>query len=162
MVASRPDWCISRQRIWGVPIVAFYCGKCREPITDRTLLDPIVAEFAKHTADIWYSRTVAELLPAGTKCAKCGCEEFTKESDILDVWFDSGSSHLAVLTLANDLPWPSDLYIEGGDQYRGWFQSSLLIGVALRGASPVSRLGHQWLDTRRRRPRHVEIARQWH
>ena len=136
MVASRPDWCISRQRVWGVPIVAFYCGQCREPIADRRLLDPIVAEFAAHTADIWYSRTVAELLPPGVKCAKCGCEEFTKESDILDVWFDSGSSHLAVLTAANHLPWPADLYLEGGDQYRGWFQSSLLIGVALRGAAP--------------------------
>ncbi len=136
MVASRPDWCISRQRIWGVPIIAFYCAGCREPITDRKLLDPVVAEFAKHSADVWYSRGVAELLPAGAKCARCGCAEFTKENDILDVWFDSGSSHLAVLTEANDLPWPSDLYLEGGDQYRGWFQSSLLIGVGLRGRAP--------------------------
>jgi isoleucyl-tRNA synthetase len=136
MVASRPDWCISRQRIWGVPIVAFYCGQCREPITDRKLLDPVVAEFAIHSADIWYSRPAAELLPPGTKCVKCGCAEFSKETDILDVWFDSGSSHLAVLTEANQLPWPSDLYLEGGDQYRGWFQSSLLIGVAVRGAAP--------------------------
>ncbi len=136
MVASRPDWCISRQRIWGVPIIAFYCSQCREPITDRKLLDPIVAEFAIHSADIWYSRTPAELLPAGTACVKCGCGEFSKETDILDVWFDSGSSHLAVLTEANQLPWPSDLYLEGGDQYRGWFQSSLLIAVALRGTAP--------------------------
>ena len=136
MIATRPDWCISRQRVWGVPIIAFYCGNCLEPITDRKYLDPVVAEFAIHTADIWYSRTAAELLPPGTLCPKCGAAEFTKESDILDVWFDSGSSHLAVLTPANQLPWPADLYLEGGDQYRGWFHSSLLIGVALRGAAP--------------------------
>jgi isoleucyl-tRNA synthetase len=136
MIATRPDWCISRQRIWGVPIVAFYCGKCMAPITDRKLLDPVVAEFAKHSADIWYSRSAAELLPPGTTCRNCGAAEFTKESDILDVWFDSGSSHLAVLTPENGLPWPSDMYLEGGDQYRGWFHSSLLIGVALRGAAP--------------------------
>src|SRR5579859_3830667 len=136
MIATRPDWCISRQRVWGVPIIAFYCGKCLEPVTDRKYLDPVVAEFAKHTADIWYSRTAAELLPPGAQCTKCGAAEFTKESDILDVWFDSGSSHLAVLTPANQLPWPADLYLEGGDQYRGWFHSSLLIGVALRGSAP--------------------------
>jgi isoleucyl-tRNA synthetase len=136
MIATRPDWCISRQRVWGVPIIAFYCGKCLEPVTDRKYLDPVVAEFAAHTADIWYSRTAAELLPPGTLCPKCGAAEFTKESDILDVWFDSGSSHLAVLTPANELTWPADMYLEGGDQYRGWFHSSLLIGVALRGAAP--------------------------
>src|SRR4051812_11303819 len=136
MIATRPDWCISRQRIWGVPIIAFYCEKCLTPITDRKYLEPVVAQFAAHSADIWYTRSAAELLPAGAACAKCGCAEFTKESDILDVWFDSGSSHLAVLTPANDLPWPADLYLEGGDQYRGWFHSSLLIGVALRGAAP--------------------------
>jgi isoleucyl-tRNA synthetase len=136
MIATRPDWCISRQRIWGVPIIAFYCSQCVEPITDREYLDPIVALFAEHTSDIWYEKSAAELLPPGMKCSKCGSTEFTKEKDILDVWFDSGSSHLAVLTPENDLPWPADLYLEGGDQYRGWFHSSLLIGVALRGGSP--------------------------
>jgi len=136
MIATRPDWCISRQRVWGVPIVAFSCAQCQEPLTDRKYLDPIVAEFAKHTADVWYSRSAGELLPPGTKCGKCGGAEFVKEKDILDVWFDSGSSHLAVLTPANGLTWPADLYLEGGDQYRGWFHSSLLIGVALRGAAP--------------------------
>jgi isoleucyl-tRNA synthetase len=136
MIATRPDWCISRQRIWGVPIIAFYCGQCYEPLTDRQYLDPIVAQFAEHTADIWYSKSAEELLPPGTRCVKCGGAKFNKESDILDVWFDSGSSHLAVLTPENELTWPSDLYLEGGDQYRGWFHSSLLIGVALRGASP--------------------------
>src|SRR5262249_52781589 len=136
MIATRPDWCISRQRVWGVPIIAFYCGKCMTPVTDRKLLDPVVAEFARHSADIWYSRSAAEFLPPEARCANCGACEFTKESDILDVWFDSGSSHLAVLTLENNLPWPSDMYLEGGDQYRGWFHSSLLIGVALRGGAP--------------------------
>jgi isoleucyl-tRNA synthetase len=136
MIATRPDWCISRQRVWGVPIIVFYCDHCREPIVDRKILDSIVRLFAEHTADVWYQRTAAELLPPGVACAKCGGTEFSKESDILDVWFDSGSSHLAVLTPANKLSWPADLYIEGGDQYRGWFHSSLLVGVALRGGSP--------------------------
>ena len=136
MIATRPDWCISRQRVWGVPIIVFYCDRCREPITNRKILDGIVQLFAEHTADIWYQRTAAELLPPGVACAKCGCADFSKESDILDVWFDSGSSQLAVLTPANNLPWPADLYIEGGDQYRGWFHSSLLVGVGLKGGSP--------------------------
>jgi isoleucyl-tRNA synthetase len=136
MVAGRPDWCISRQRVWGVPIVVFYCGACREPLTDRKILDGVVDLFAQHSADIWFERSAAELVPAGTVCKKCGGAEFTKENDILDVWFDSGSSHLAVLTEENGLRWPADLYLEGGDQYRGWFQSSLLIGVGLKGDAP--------------------------
>jgi isoleucyl-tRNA synthetase len=136
MIATRPDWCISRQRVWGVPIIVFYCGKCREPITDRKVLDRIVRLFAEHTADVWYERSAAELLGDGVMCPKCGAAEYTKENDILDVWFDSGSSHLAVLTPANGLPWPADLYLEGGDQYRGWFHSSLLVGTALKGSSP--------------------------
>ncbi len=136
MIATRPDWCISRQRVWGVPIIVFYCDKCREPLIDRKILDGIVQLFAEHTADVWYERSAAELLPAGVACVKCGATEFTKETDILDVWFDSGSSHLAVLTPANNLPWPADLYMEGGDQYRGWFHSSLLVGVGLKGGSP--------------------------
>jgi len=136
MIAERPDWCISRQRIWGVPIIVFYCEGCREPVTDRKILDNVVQLFAKHSADVWYERTAAELMPAGTKCAKCGGTDFSKESDILDVWFDSGSSHLAVLGHSPELPWPSDMYLEGGDQYRGWFHSSLLVGVGLKGSAP--------------------------
>jgi len=136
MIATRPDWCISRQRVWGVPIIVFYCDGCREPLTDRPILDGIVRLFAEHTSDVWYERSAAELLPPGAACAKCGGAGFSKETDILDVWFDSGSSHLAVLTPENHLPWPADLYIEGGDQYRGWFHSSLLIGVALKGSAP--------------------------
>jgi isoleucyl-tRNA synthetase len=136
MVSSRPDWCISRQRVWGVPIVVFYCSACREPLTDRKILDSVVDLFEQQSADIWFERTAAELVPAGTVCRKCGAAEFSKENDILDVWFDSGSSHLATLTAANGLRWPADLYIEGGDQHRGWFQSSLLIGVGLRDGAP--------------------------
>jgi isoleucyl-tRNA synthetase len=136
MIAVRPDWCISRQRVWGVPIIVFYCERCREPITDRKILDSIVELFRQHTADIWYERTAAELLPLDTKCPKCGATEFAKENDILDVWFDSGSSHLAVLNERFGLSWPADMYLEGGDQYRGWFHSSLLVGTGLKGGAP--------------------------
>jgi isoleucyl-tRNA synthetase len=136
MIATRPDWCISRQRVWGVPIIVFYCAQCREPLVDRKVLDRIVELFEQHTADVWYEKSAAELAGQGAKCAKCGSAEFTKESDILDVWFDSGSSHLAVVTQANGLRWPVDLYLEGGDQYRGWFHSSLLVGVGLKGGAP--------------------------
>src|SRR5579885_2920318 len=136
MVATRPDWCISRQRVWGVPIIVFYCETCREPLTERGILEGIVKLFAEHSADVWYERSPAELLPPGTRCRKCCGAAFHKENDILDVWFDSGSSHLAVLTEENGLSWPADLYLEGGDQYRGWFHSSLLVGVGLKGDSP--------------------------
>ena len=136
MIATRPDWCISRQRVWGVPIVVFYCGNCQEPLTDRKILDQVVKLFAEHTADIWYEKSAAELIGPGIKCTRCGGAEFRKETDILDVWLDSGVSHLAVLTPENKMPWPSNLYLEGGDQYRGWFHSSLLVGVALKGEAP--------------------------
>jgi isoleucyl-tRNA synthetase len=145
MIATRPDWCISRQRVWGVPITVFYCESCQEPVTDRTILDRVVALFREHTSDVWYSKTAEELMGPGVKCAKCGATAFRKESDILDVWFDSGSSHLATLTEANGLPWPSDMYMEGGDQYRGWFHSSLLVGVGLKGAAPYRACAtHGW------------------
>ncbi|MBV6434066.1 MAG: Isoleucine--tRNA ligase [Bryobacteraceae bacterium] len=136
MIATRPDWCISRQRTWGVPIIVFYCEGCGEALTDRKVLDRVVALFAEHTADVWYARTAAELAGPDAKCARCGGADFRKEMDILDVWFDSGSSHLAVLNERYNLEWPSDLYLEGGDQYRGWFHSSLLVGTGLRGAAP--------------------------
>jgi isoleucyl-tRNA synthetase len=135
MIATRPDWCISRQRAWGVPILAFYCEACNEPETDRKYLDPVVALIRQHTADVWYSKSAKELI-GDVKCVKCGSSSFRKENDILDVWFDSGASHLAVLTDQNQLPWPSDMYLEGGDQYRGWFHSSLLVGVGLKGGAP--------------------------
>ncbi len=145
MIKDRPDWCISRQRIWGVPITVFYCDACREPLTERSILDNVVKLFREYNADIWYEKSAAELIPAGTKCHKCGGTEFSKENDILDVWFDSGSSHLSVLGHSGDLPWPSDMYLEGGDQYRGWFHSSLLVGVGLKGTAPYREcLTHGW------------------
>jgi isoleucyl-tRNA synthetase len=136
MIATRPDWCISRQRVWGVPIIAFYCENCQEPLTDRKILDRVVALFAKESSDAWYDHSAAELVGADAVCSRCGGREFRKDRDILDVWFDSGSSHLAVLNDVNGLPWPSNLYLEGADQYRGWFHSSLLVGVALCGEAP--------------------------
>lgn len=136
MLASRPDWCISRQRVWGVPIIALYCAGCRAPITEKKLLDHVVGLFAQHSSDVWYERTATELLPPGTACPECGGCDFIKENDIIDVWFESGCSHLAVLTPENELPWPSDVYLEGADQFRGWFQSSLLVGTGLRGSAP--------------------------
>ena len=136
MIATRPDWCISRQKLWGVPIIVFYCEGCQEPLTDRKILDRVVDQFRHNSVDMWYSQSAAELAGPDAKCGKCGGKSFRKETDILDVWFDSGVSHLAVLTPENSLPWPCDLYLEGGDQYRGWFHSSLLVGVALKGAAP--------------------------
>jgi isoleucyl-tRNA synthetase len=122
--------------VWGVPITVFYCEKCGDTLTDRKYLDPIVKQFAEQTSDVWYTKSAAELLGPDVTCSKCGGHEFRKENDILDVWFDSGTSHLAVLTEANGLPWPADMYLEGGDQYRGWFHSSLLVGVGLKGRAP--------------------------
>jgi isoleucyl-tRNA synthetase len=145
MVAGRPDWCISRQRVWGVPITVFYCEACNEPFTDKRVLDRVVEKFREHTADIWYSQSAEELMGPGCVCGRCGATSFRKENDILDVWFDSGSSNLAVLNPENGLRWPSDMYLEGGDQYRGWFQSSLLIGVGLKGHSPYRESAtHGW------------------
>jgi isoleucyl-tRNA synthetase len=136
MIATRPDWCISRQKLWGVPITVFYCEGCQEPLTDRKILDRVVDLFRQNSVDVWYSQSAAELAGPDAKCGKCGGTSFRKETDILDVWFDSGVSHLAVLTAKNSLPWPADMYLEGGDQYRGWFHSSLLVGVALKGGAP--------------------------
>jgi isoleucyl-tRNA synthetase len=136
MVAGRPDWCISRQRIWGVPIAVFLCKQCNTPLNDPAIHQRVVALFAKEGADAWYVREAADILPQGTKCVSCGCTGFVKEMDILDVWFESGASQAAVLGVEKDLPWPADLYIEGGDQHRGWFQSSLLCSVGTRDAAP--------------------------
>jgi isoleucyl-tRNA synthetase len=146
MIATRPDWCISRQRIWGVPIIVFYCESCHAPFTDRSALARIVELFSRETADVWYTKTAAELLPAGARCGKCGGTQFRQERDILDVWFDSGSSHLAVLGKHPGLPWPADLYVEGNDQYRGWFHSSLLVAVGLRDHAPYRQVAtHGWV-----------------
>ena len=136
MVSSRPDWCISRQRIWGVPIAVFLCLKCHKPLNDKAVNQRIVDLFAKEGADAWYVREVAEILPPGETCPSCGAADFKKEMDILDVWFESGASQAAVLGVEKDLPWPADLYIEGGDQHRGWFQSSLLCAIGTARRAP--------------------------
>jgi isoleucyl-tRNA synthetase len=134
MIATRPDWCISRQRIWGVPIAVFLCDKCGRPLNNPVVNKSIVDLFKKEGADAWYSHDAAALLPAGITCADCGHKEFRKEMDILDVWFESGASWHAVLEPEHNFP--ADLYTEGGDQHRGWFHSSLLTSVAVRNIAP--------------------------
>jgi isoleucyl-tRNA synthetase len=136
MVTNRPDWCISRQRAWGVPIPALDCTKCGEALLTRSLVDAAAAVFDQYGADAWYERPLEEFVPAGLTCPSCGGTSFERERDILDVWFDSGSSHEAVLPRYADLTWPSDMYLEGSDQHRGWFQSSLLVALATRGRPP--------------------------
>jgi isoleucyl-tRNA synthetase len=137
MIESRPDWCISRQRVWGSPITVFHCEGCGEILMSRELCDHVAGIFEREGADAWYAREAAELLPPGTKCVKCGGTAFRKDGNILDVWFDSGVSHAAVLEdPGNHLPWPADMYLEGSDQHRGWFHSSLLAAVGTRGKPP--------------------------
>ena len=136
MIATRPDWTISRQRIWGVPIAVFMCERCHTPLNDRKINKSIVDLFHKEGADAWYAHDVDTLLPKGTACASCSSTEFRKEMDILDVWFESGASWHAVLDVEPELQWPADLYTEGGDQHRGWFHSSILTSVAVRGKAP--------------------------
>ncbi len=136
MVENRSDWCISRQRTWGVPLPIFYCASCgREVINDDTL-KAVEELFGREGSDAWFIKSAKEILPKGYTCPHCGGKEFTKEKDIMDVWFDSGSSHAAVLETRGELHWPAELYIEGSDQHRGWFQSSLLTAVAARGRAP--------------------------
>ena len=136
MVKERKDWCISRQRKWGVPIPIFFCKECGEAHIDKEAMLAVADLFEKEGSNAWYNHTAEEILPKGTKCSKCGCTEFEKEKDIMDVWFDSGSSHTAVVKKRDNLTYPADLYLEGNDQYRGWFQSSLLTAVATTGGAP--------------------------
>ncbi len=136
MIANRPDWCISRQRSWGVPITVFFCKDCGEMLASEEAFERIVALFEQEGADCWFSKTPEEILPAGTVCDKCGGSSFKKEMDILDVWFDSGVSHAAVLEKRPHFRSPADLYLEGSDQHRGWFHSSLLTAVGTRGVAP--------------------------
>ncbi|MDT7688263.1 MAG: hypothetical protein QOE46_1022 [Acidobacteriota bacterium] len=144
MLKGRPDWCVSRQRVWGVPIPVFYC-ECGEPVADRATIEHVASVFERETTDAWYTRTASELLPEGFKCPKCGGAEFTKETDILDVWFDSGVSSVAVLERYEGLRWPADVYLEGGDQYRGWFNSSLMVGLAAHDSAPYRAVvTHGW------------------
>jgi isoleucyl-tRNA synthetase len=136
MIENRPDWCVSRQRSWGVPITAFSCTACGEYVADGRLMDHVAGIFKEHSSDVWFDWSAEQLLPAGTVCPKCGSAAFEKENDILDVWFDSGVSHAAVLEPNPKLSSPADLYLEGSDQHRGWFHSSLLESVGSRGVAP--------------------------
>lgn len=134
MFKDRPDWCVSRQRTWGVPITVFYCDDCGETLCDVKVINHIADIFEKESADAWYVREVSELLPPGVKC-QCGADKLRKEMDILDVWFDSGASSIAVLK-EYGLPYPANVYLEGGDQFRGWFNSSLVVGLEVDGEAP--------------------------
>jgi isoleucyl-tRNA synthetase len=145
MFKGRPDWCVSRQRVWGVSIPVFYCAKCTEAVADPAIINRVADIFEKESADAWYTREARELLPEGYQCRKCGADEWTKETDILDVWFDSGASSIAVLENRENLRWPADVYIEGGDQFRGWFNSSLMVGLAVHNRAPYKTvLTHGW------------------
>lgn len=145
MVRGRADWCISRQRKWGVPIPIVYCVDCGKPIVNEVTIKAISDMFRKEGSNSWFIHEASEFIPAEVAC-ECGCKSFTKETDILDVWFDSGVTHAAVLAERGDLHWPADLYLEGADQYRGWFQSSLLTAVAWKGEAPYKAVcTHGWV-----------------
>jgi len=145
MIATRPDWCISRQRFWGVPLIVFYCEQCNTQLLDFRAHRHVVEIFRREGADAWFARPANELIPPGTKC-KCGATKFRKEKDILDVWFESGSTHYAVLGLGSEAGrWPADIYLEGPDQYRGWFHSSLLVALGVKGRAPYDQVvTHGW------------------
>ncbi len=134
MVTNRPDWCLSRQRLWGVPIVAFYCSKCDELLLDEKVINHVSTIFEKEGSNAWFAKEASELIPRGTRCKKCKSDTFLKESDILDVWFESGVSHQAVLKPRGEFP--ADLYLEGSDQHRGWFQSAIISSMAIDNAPP--------------------------
>jgi isoleucyl-tRNA synthetase len=136
MIENRPDWCVSRQRAWGIPIPVFYCSFCKKPLATPETIDHAARLFKERGADVWFEEATGNLLPKGTQCPQCGGSDFNKEMDILDVWFDSGVSYAAVLESRDDLQFPASLYLEGSDQHRGWFHSSLLTSVGTRGRAP--------------------------
>ena len=145
MITERNDWCISRQRVWGVPIPIFYCDDCGADIVTPETIAHVAALFREHGSNVWFDREAADLLPQGFVCPKCGKAHFTKETDIMDVWFDSGSTWAAVAAERPSLKYPADLYLEGGDQYRGWFQSSMLTSIAVNGVAPYKQIAtHGW------------------
>ena len=145
MITERSDWCISRQRVWGVPIPIFYCDDCGADIVTPETIAHVAALFREHGSNVWFDREAAGLLPQGFVCPKCGKAHFTKETDIMDVWFDSGSTWAAVAAERPYLKYPADLYLEGGDQYRGWFQSSMLTSIAVNGVAPYKQIAtHGW------------------
>ena len=139
MIETRPDWCISRQRIWGVPIPIFYCESCGKVHYNEEIANAVIEKVKAHGSNIWLTSTPAELIGELAKC-ECGSHEFRKETNIMDVWFDSGVSHRAVLETRANLAWPADLYLEGSDQHRGWFQTSLLTSVGTRGVAPYKQI----------------------
>lgn len=144
MIKERADWCISRQRTWGVPLPIYYCKECGKEYITKESIEKLKTIFKEKGSNAWWDLTAEELMPEGAKCKECGCTEFVKEKDIMDVWFDSGSTHQSVL-VERGLPYPADLYLEGADQYRGWFQSSLLTSVAINGIAPYKQvLTHGW------------------
>ncbi len=146
MVRDRSDWCISRQRTWGVPIPIFYCKNCGKYHVDESSIQAVSDLFRAKGSDAWYTTDAGEILPAGTKCKYCGAEEFVKETDIMDVWFDSGTTYASVILDNPEMRWPVDLYLEGTDQYRGWFQSSLLTSIAWKGKAPYKAIcTHGWV-----------------
>lgn len=136
MVEGRPDWCLSRQRFWGVPIIAFHCKNCKEILLDAKIIEHVASLIARDGADVWFQKKESELLPPAVACPKCKGLDFEKETDIIDVWFDSGVSHQAVLKKRKELDYPCELYLEGSDQHRGWFQSALITAMAIDGKSP--------------------------
>ena len=145
MITERNDWCISRQRVWGVPIPVFYCDGCGEAIVTPDTISHVADLFRKHGSNVWFDRTADELVPDGFACPKCGKNRFSKENDIMDVWFDSGSTWAAVADQRPNLHYPADVYLEGGDQYRGWFQSSMLTSIACNGVAPYKQIiTHGW------------------
>jgi isoleucyl-tRNA synthetase len=159
MFKGRPDWCVSRQRVWGVSIPVFYCAGCNEAVADPAVINRVADVFEKESADAWYTREARELLPEGYKCRQCGGDEWIKEKDILDVWFDSGVSSVAVLENHEGLRWPADVYIEGGDQFRGWFNSSLMVGLASHDAAPYKTvLTHGWTLDAQGRAMHKSLG----
>ena len=161
MIATRPDWCISRQRVWGVPIAVFLCESCGKPLNDPAINSKVVDLFARSGADAWYTPEADTILPAGTKCPALQRNEVSSARPIFST---SGWSPAPAISLCvrhePDYPWPSDLYLEGGDQYRGWFQSSLLCAMGTRGSSALPRGRDPGLDARREGTGHVEVSRQ--
>jgi isoleucyl-tRNA synthetase len=159
MLKGRPDWCVSRQRVWGVSIPVFYCARCTEPVADPAVIEHVAAIFERESGDAWYTRDARDLLPPGYTCKGCGAEEWTKETDILDVWFDSGTSSVAVLESREELRWPADVYIEGGDQFRGWFNSSLMVGIAAHDRAPYKTvITHGWTLDAQGRAMHKSLG----
>jgi isoleucyl-tRNA synthetase len=159
MFKGRPDWCVSRQRVWGVSIPVFYCKACSEAVADPEIINRVADIFERESADAWYTLEASQLLPEGYTCKRCGQREWTKETDILDVWFDSGVSSVAVLENREGLRWPADAYIEGGDQFRGWFNSSLMVGLAAHDRAPYKIvLTHGWTLDAQGRAMHKSLG----